>query len=720
MPGARFGGSLAVCVLVVAFFWKIALTGEYIWFDHSDMCYLEIPRFQFLAREIHGGRFPLWDPSIWAGQPLVGQTQPGPLHPLNLLFLMLPLDGGYLSRAVLNWWWVAIHMLAALCCYALCRDWGRSRAASTLAALGFGCGGFLGTVSWTDVANGAVWTPLILMLVSRSSRGWRLWGNAAVAGALLGLAWLSGHHEFRRRVALVGGGGGGGAVGERRSRLGPAALCLCIAGAVAAPQMLATIEFGRLAKRWVGTAEPVGWKDPVPYTMATVYSMPARGLVETAIPSGYRYADCAPFLGLTLVTLAAVGVLAAWAESRVRWMALMVAVSAAFALGAFTPLHGVLTSVVPGLDKARMPVRAIHLYNLGLCVLAAYGFDRVLERRGAHWYRRAARWVALFGVIFLVLVGVGHLQLDDRVPLTALSGVVLSIAVMAWHRERLPRPVLVGAVLLMAMAEMQGVVAAGFASRFDAERNKYSRLLTRDNDLADALRREERIGPVRVAVNEPDVPYNFGDWHGIDMLQGYVAGVPENLVRASLHTPRSQRLLAVTHYLAREPARPDQVPLFEGQSGIKVFRNPSAMPRAWIVHFAERVDTHDQAQARVQDPSFDLASRTVLVGDAPELEPCGGGTAEIDARGASRVRITATVPCRSMLILADSWYPGWEATVDGAPARVWEAYGVVRGVVVAAGAHKVDLRFRPRPVFVGLAMFGVALVAVAGVWLSRR
>ena len=140
---------------MILFHWKLTLTSEYVWFDHSDMVYLEIPCLQFQARELHSGRFQPWYPSLWAGQPLIGQTQPGPLFPLPLLFLLLPLDGeGYLRPAVLNRYWVTLHLVAALACYALCRDWRRSRIASLLAAVGFGGGGFLASVAWSDGAGG--------------------------------------------------------------------------------------------------------------------------------------------------------------------------------------------------------------------------------------------------------------------------------------------------------------------------------------------------------------------------------------------------------------------------------------------------------------------------------------------------------------------------------------------------------------------------------------
>ena len=115
-------GVLAVVLLTIGFYWKVSLTNQYVWFDHPDMAMMELPRLEFMAREIHTGRFPLWDPHIWMGQPLIGQTQPGPLNPLNIAFLMLPLRDGYLRTEFLNWYFVVMHIIAALGAYALGRD----------------------------------------------------------------------------------------------------------------------------------------------------------------------------------------------------------------------------------------------------------------------------------------------------------------------------------------------------------------------------------------------------------------------------------------------------------------------------------------------------------------------------------------------------------------------------------------------------------------------
>ena len=75
-------------------------------------------------------------------------------------------------------------------------------------------------------------------------------------------------------------------------------------------------------------------EDPRRYTRGR--GLPARGILNTVLPSADRYADCAPFLGLAICAMALAG-LAASADRRTRWIALAAGVALLFALGAATP-----------------------------------------------------------------------------------------------------------------------------------------------------------------------------------------------------------------------------------------------------------------------------------------------------------------------------------------------------------------------------------------------
>jgi len=65
------------------------------------------------------------------------------------------------------------------------------------------------------------------------------------------------------------------------------------------------------------------------------------------------------------------------------------------------------------------------------------------------------------------------------------------------------------------------------------------------------------------------------------------------------------------------------------------------------------------------------------------------------------------------LVLADTWYAGWSATVDGRPATVLRANLAFRAVPVPAGRHRVEMRYRPASALAGLAISAVTAVVLA-------
>ncbi len=716
--------ALVLLLLTIGFYWKLALTDQYVWFDHPDMAYLEIPRLQFMAREIHAGRFPLWNPHIWMGQPLIGHTQPGPLNPLNLLFLLLPLREGSLRTEFLNWYYVVLHFIGALGAYALCRELRRGRPASILAACAFSFGGFMGSAAWLDVLNGAIWTPLVCLFFVRAARGRRVLASAALSGLFLGIAWLSGHHEIPLLVSLALAFAWLALLIRRgMAALAPAALTFLTAALTGAAQLWPTLEFGRLARRWGPPGpEPAGWGDVVSYLSAETYSLTPRGLAGVLLPDQGAIGDSSGFLGLTAVFLAAAAVCSCWRSPAVRWLAVVAVLAAAFAMGAFTPLHGVLYSLVPELHKARVPVRALHLANFALAVLAAYGADRLLSRRGWGLLPAGAAAAGALGAVILLTAAVWKPNLGDAMLLSGWAGLILCAAVFAWRSGRIGRLSLVAILAFLMLTEMHAVHTRAWRNRSAESGQPFARALAENRDAAAFLRSEPVLA--RVAVNDQDVPVNFGDLHSINTTEGYVAGVTANLLRFARHTAWSQRLYAVTHYLAREPNRPDLVDAFQGSSGVKVFRVPGALPRARAVHEIVTVPDVPALNEAMEHPDFDPAQTAVLVGAAPDLDRCQAGGVAIVAYAPNRVRLRAAMSCRGLVILGDTYYPGWRAYVDGRETRIWEAYGALRGVVVEAGSHEVDFRFRPVSVYGGLALTAagllLTLVLALPVRLKRR
>src|SRR6266567_6349343 len=432
-------------LICVCFFWKLVLTNQYTWLDSPDTVNQILPWYQFQAGEWHHGTFPLWDPYVWGGQPMVGQLITGVLYPPNWLLFLAPLRHGWIRQSFLHWYFVLIHFQAALFCYWLCRDLKRSRAASLVSGLAFGLGGFVGTNNWPQMLNGAVWAPLILLFFLRAMRGERPVSSAAWSGAFLGMAFLSGHHQIPIFICLtmagawlwciapsVSAGTGpagetipaltlGAILGRRVPRLKLLLIFGCFLALVSALQTLPGYEYGKLAVRWVGAENPVGWRDKVPYHVHQFYAFYPESMLGIVIPGLFRHTD--PFAGLAALTLALLALAGSWSDRMTRLFAAIALGGLLFSLGHNSVFHGVLYSLAPLVEKARSPSMAIFIFNFGLCVLIAYGIDSYQFVSSA--IVKCAAWLltGFAGVVGLALwiLLLTKQQPDDRLGMVVLA-----------------------------------------------------------------------------------------------------------------------------------------------------------------------------------------------------------------------------------------------------------------------------------------------------------
>jgi hypothetical protein len=90
-----------------------------------------------------------------------------------------------------------------------------------------------------------------------------------------------------------------------------------------------------------------------------------------------------------------------------------------------------------------------------------------------------------------------------------------------------------------------------------------------------------------------------------------------------------------------------------------------------------------------------------------------GGEAEIIADEPEHVVVRVSAPARGFLYLADQYFPGRRATVNGAPVPILRANYVFRAVEVPAGTSTVEFRYRPVSVLAGVAITAITLAGLA-------
>jgi hypothetical protein len=712
-------GSSVLFLIVTGFFWKL-LTKQYTWMDQPDMAYQVLPWYQFQSVAWHRGEFPLWDPHVWAGQPLIGQLQPGAAYPLNWPLFLAPLKDGHIQPVWMNAYYILTHFLAALFCYWLCRDLGRSRSASMLSGLAFALAGVVGSLGWPQMLNGAIWIPLVLIFFLRSARGERRLTNAALCGTFLGVSFLSGHHQIPTFTSLMMIGLWAVEVWRRRARaIAPFLLFSLFAVLLSAFQGLPAYEYGLRSIRWVGSQNPVFWAQAVPYSVHEQNSLLPLGLLGLVLPN---ITGQDAFVGLAVLTLAAAGFLLAFRFAEVRLLGVVCVCGVLFALGGFSVFHGVMYLLVPMVEKARTPTMALVIVQFALAVVAAYGLDALRTASLGRWWigvlvtLGVLPWPAL---AIAISVRAEASREYERFAVLAIVALALAGILHAWKSRRISDRTAISMLFVTVLFELGTVTTANYRHR--EAPGGYLAELHSNRDIIDFLRSQPDF--VRLEVDTKAVPYNIGDWDGIDQFRAYLGGMTSNI--APFEVDRLNRgtlapmLFALNYYAGREPLRPSQQEVFTGKSGVKLFRNPEAFPRIWTVH--EVIGVGDPALiSRLK--SADLRRQVFVRQDVvPKLDTCAASdNVRIVQRSDAGITAEVRMACRGIVIFSETFYPGWQAAVDKRPAKIHEAYGVLRGVVVDGGAHRIEMRYRPGSVYWGAFLTAAGFIAACAMALISR
>jgi len=126
---------------------------------------------------------------------------------------------------------------------------------------------------------------------------------------------------------------------------------------------------------------------------------------------------------------------------------------------------------------------------------------------------------------------------------------------------------------------------------------------------------------------------------------------------------------------------------------VKIYENLDALPRAFIVPGARAFTDDTAALAAMNDAAFDPTQIVALSGTqiGQAGAPSVSYTANILSYEPERVVVETSGASAGWLVLTDAWYPGWRATVDGAPVEIARADVLFRAVPLPAGSTASSL-----------------------------
>jgi len=167
-----------------------------------------------------------------------------------------------------------------------------------------------------------------------------------------------------------------------------------------------------------------------------------------------------------------------------------------------------------------------------------------------------------------------------------------------------------------------------------------------------------------------------------------------------------------------KPPSPVYTPVYTGADGIRIYRNNLVQPR---FRFARRLrPCKDEAEAHAVlegDPAFDVGTDALVEGIEASASVAPGEILRREIRN-NDMRFTLRSGNRSFFVVADSWLPGWNASIDGKPAPIYPVDGFLRGILLeGAGIHTVIMSYHPWSVPAGIAATLIGLIILALLWI---
>jgi hypothetical protein len=729
---------------------------------------------EFISNRFAAGALPKWVPYVYGGVPLF--SNPGStFYPVRFIAdVFLPVKDLFPAMFVVQFF------LAGLGMYLLARELKVRAWIAFVAGLAFQFTGL--PMSFVYAGHDgriivATLAPLYFLFLHRGVRNGRL-APFVGAAATLGLALLSFQIQLAYYLIFAAAAWTIFAIVHLRvwqDRRGLAKRLALGLASVAFAFALASVNFlpfkDYIAQSPRGSAQGRGFAYSSSYSMPPVeilgLAVPEQAGVDVANVQGKaqfpRYQGKSPFklhteyTGAFVVALLFLG--AVYSRRNRHWWFFaglsIVALSVAF--GRFTPLFRLYYAVMPEFKRFRAPNLTFFLVSFSLVTMAALTMEHMAALRAgvAAARKKAAKdpftlvpWL-LGGLVLLTIIGAGLAggNATPGQPSRAAGWMRFTVFLAAvalvlwlWLTQRLRAPV-VAAILSLVVITDLWIIDRRFFMTVPPPNVVFA-----PDDVVQYL--QSQPGVFRVWA--PDLGQRGTSYRQDDYLMHFkiqqAGGEHGNQLQRWNEYVGAGRVSYVDwHNFARYPvfmnaanvryivtrAQLQGVPWTEVHRGSAiVYENKDALPRAYLVGAVTVAAPPQGALDTMKQAGFDPHRTAVLY--QPLSEPLGGnpvqGTARVTDYEPDRVEVHATTNGRALLVVADNYYEGWQARVDGQPQPVLRVDHALRGVVLDPGEHDIVMVFRPRALYAGFWIYLVGSLVLVGYgiaflirhWLGRR
>jgi hypothetical protein len=706
----------------------------------SDIFNGELPLRVLAGNLVASGQAPVWSSNICSGFPLEAAA---PVEPVSLaMFATLPI------APALSVFLIIMILVAAHGAYGLARRLGADRAGAMLAGIAFAGSGYLVTqLKHLSVIATVVWLPWGLLLLDRALAPHppggidgataprpqppvaARWLSLGLFGVVLAEQIVSG---FVQSVYICGVVYGvwamaqllrfPGRIGRLPARLvlgGGLVLACGLAVAAGAVVLLPLSDLSQVSDRraqldWgMASMLPYSWSDAlnflIPYANGDVSdgSYRAAGLFW----ENYGYLGAATFL------LAIWGAVRGIKRPRTRLCLGIILGAFLMVLGPRTPVFHLAWQYFPGMGRFRFPTRFLVVVDLGLALLAAQGLG-LLTRDLKQSLARLA----------------------PRVPDLLAAALCLGTALDLFAIQSRQNPFVSAQKWLTPPPHVQAIAGTGARTYAPLHYQFHRMAFWAARGWSDLtpywILRDTAAPNLGLFWGLPSADCYFGlapSWY-VDVWGDHIR--PGRLVSHLMQSVSGQIVVAegfarvletygVTHVLSPVPVVGAQFspPLQPGAPWVY----PLNGRRVRVVRTGRAVLSNEAAAQLLTAKGFDPDETVFLHGDSalgasamnPTLAWSNGapGVARILAETSRMLRLHVEAPSGGYLLVADTFYPGWQVTIDGQPAPILRANISSRAVALPVGEHEVQFSYPATRFFLGVKVTAIGL-ALLMLWIG--
>lgn len=731
--------SITFLILVILLpYWRLTTMQGLVVTDDiftSDIMNESFPYRYYISEALKNGACPTWLPSIYGGIPLLARAEAGACYPLNLLLF------GLLNPYVaVNLVILLTLMITAVGSFFLARELETGVIPSLVAAVSFAYSGFMvshlkhlstvGTVCWFPVglfviehairrrqSKMLLWLAAVIALQNLSGHIQTAYYSGLVYLCYFGFRVLAERHREVKSLSKQTPTHGDAPWPFTRMAIVLFSVSVIVGVGISAVQLLPTYELVQLTQRSGGVSFAYAADYAYdPANVATFFYPPARGEISKATYSGSSiFWEDYGYVGLITVLLALYAVLKCWRTWHVRFYTIAAIVAYVLVLGPSTPVYGAVFSIVPGIDYFRFPTRFLFVVDASLALLAAFGLSKLQKSIGRSKGRSHTGQVAVAGSVVLILVVCDLLYFQMRQ--NAIGGAA-EWSVPPQTAERIKKDKGLFRIYSPGSADMHKVA-------FAAARGW-------EGSLQPYLAQREFIQPssnVLYGLFSADgyaqlTPTYLVDLWGDQNRPGLImstATFARGEFTAQPSFVRIMDMCNVKYILSPWPVRSGSLNSLGKTGPVFLYENPTVLPRAHLVGKYFRASSVESAKERILSGEFEPATEVILyesphfVGDSLHSK----SNVTVENYSTNEVIVAVSSDAAGLLVLSDTYYPGWKAEVDGRQVEILKANLCQRAVEVPAGTHTVRFHFDAPTIRIG-AGISVATLMFLGVLLFVR